>query len=463
MKLYSNPVHFGNKPDSNATLAEIKKTIQNANQLEAYTAKDPSQWTQEHEARSLVVQANKAAETKKAEVKKGVLDSLKGWFTALVLGSSALLGATHYGYEYQGRQLASAQERAQKEESDAKAKGRYFSEYQFTGAIQNHKEGQKFFDTFRILSLLVLTGTLAGSGIALAAGLGQLKTLLDKSKKLQTVSLQLEKSWEPADQRLVLILKKKVDKAAEKYAERMAKAYDENPELKSLYNQVFGGKEQLPKSADILRLFEYMNYQHLMEERKDGKKNPLQKMSEEEHLTRVYILLKTGLKLGKIFEFAEAELPSQAKAATQSLNPPFAQKFNTSLNHSVILVDEQVRRQLEPLKALIRKELELEDYIQKAQLALAPLTLSEMDCEAEKAELLGMIQQLKDRKQNIGAELSREDDSLVISQSITHDLKSETQETMGYLKSLTTEDILESLIQAELDKSSPSQQRKYNS
>lgn len=403
-------------PNADQQIQKIRKALENVKTSHPYIA------TPEN-GEALLHAADKATAEKKQSFSSMLRTAFKGPVTALFIGLAALSGGSLYQMNQTANQAVEAK----------KAHDR--------GAISFDEYWDQSHSSFGMLLLSVFS-TLGTAGMVLvgSAALGEtgfaLRKALKESKNLEALSLRVQPETEAANQRLAGFLNNKIEQAAENFSGRFLKAYDSRPELKALYDKVFGSRDQLPKKDDIVKLFHFIALQQVQSEREANIGQAFQPRSGVDHAIHVYSLLQTAMGSGDIVRFLKSD-PADTR---------FQQKFNTALSQAVGDMESRVRRQLEPVTQLIHKELELQNYLDTAQLALSSMQLSVSHSEADIERVLKVIGEFRSKQESVKSELNREDDSLNIDPALLSDVKVELAGTVSHMQALLAQEHFESTV-----------------
>lgn len=212
---------------------------------------------------------------------------------------------------------------------------------------------------------------LAFGGLALA-GTRSYKQLMQKAKQSDMVNMTVKAQSDPLSQGLCEVLNRRIDQACELYATQFHTLYREKPEARAELDSIFGGPDSLPTAPDLRKLFEYTTYQKVLHEHHLTGWEGTPPVTEQEHLEKLYTLLRTGLILGDPFAMV-AEKPGTVTG----------QGFNDELLSQVMLTELTVQEETRHLSQLVEKKLDIEKHLTFARKALTVASLSVVNRKEE--------------------------------------------------------------------------------
>lgn len=245
------------------------------------------------------------------------------------------------------------------------------------------------------------------------AARGVRKDLFSSEKMMPGIMMQVVKTKKPNEQRLVEILERGIQLNAKKLSDNFKEAYDNHPQAREVFNEVFGGRKNLPSGEEIERLFKYYAFLQIMKEKSPNGKPLKSPISDFDMQKKVYALLKTGMNMGdKMFAFV---VDKKDYLLDQEFNPMMAVK--------TVQLEMQIDQQLSDLVELLNRQVEIDNYLQTAQRAFAFTAVSGKNHKKELAMLETQIEKMKQQKVKIDDVLNRQDDRLEVDAEVMLEVK----------------------------------------
>lgn len=254
-------------------------------------------------------------------------------------------------------------------------------------------ENEKF---LWVTSLLFLPGIVALlGGKALAHG-RRLKKLLAQIKGLEGKLVKVTPQKDAVNQRLVEALNKRIDEGAQQFAQRYQDLYANNPEVRDHFKALFDSADGLPTAENIKQLATYAVYHQILQEQGVSGWEGIQPIQETVYAEKVYSMLRAGQVLGNPFELI-----------TDKADAPFGEGFNEMMLGHITAMELKTSREVQQLKGLIEKQVEVERQIALARKALAVSSLSVADHKDKIQQITQVIEAFKVQQQKIETALAQ--------------------------------------------------------
>lgn len=279
---------------------------------------------------------------------------------------------------------------------------------------------------------LLLGGLLASfsAGIALIGkGPGvlnvsrQMKKALAEAKTIESRLLHVKEGMDSVSQLQGALLDRWMTEEASALSRQMAQTYQEEPEVQSHLDSLFGGRDNLPSAEDLVQLFTYFSYL-------DIKSQPGQKqISSSDTVPRLELQVKTlvylqaARRMGELFAFVT---PAEKEA--------FGQTFNKTYAWQAQALEGEVRNTLASVQSLLTQKVETEKHLKLAKQALLTAKLS-MTIPPEKVEeIKTLIQQFKEHQSKVQKSIERLQSGKTVEVASCQVLNQEFDQLVDYLK-----------------------------